>query len=63
MYRRIGVSAGRRLQSIINFVETSWAISPCRKAVYFLRRRYADTPTRFPSACFHSDELKTQMTV
>ena len=41
MYRRIGESACRRLQSVINFVETSWSFQPCRKAVLLPRRRYA----------------------
>ena len=49
-----GVSAYRRLQSIINSVETSWSLCRCRKAVYFPRRRYANTPTRFqPLATSH----------
>ena len=51
-YRRIGESAGRRLQSVVNFVETSWSLLPCRKAVLLPQtpiRQYADPPTRFPS--------------
>src|SRR5271166_418095 len=51
--KRIGESACRRLQSVINFVETSWSLQPCRKAVFpdadTPIRQYADPPTRFPS--------------
>jgi len=36
------VSACRRLQSVINFVETSWSLQPRRKAVFL----DADTPIR-----------------
>src|SRR5580704_16156364 len=44
--KRIGVSVCRRLQSIINSVETSWYYSRAEKQSYFPRRRYANTPTR-----------------
>src|SRR5271169_2985355 len=50
-YRRLGVSAYRRLQSVVNFVETSWSLQPCREAVLLPQtpiRQYADPPTRFP---------------
>jgi hypothetical protein len=43
------VSACRRLPSIINSVETSWSLSPCRKAVLLPRtpiHRRADPPIR-----------------
>ena len=35
----------RRLQSVINFAETSWSLQPCRKAV--LLPRYPDTVRRY----------------
>jgi hypothetical protein len=44
--KRIGVSVCRRLQSIINSVETSWYYSRAEKQSYFPGRRYANTPTR-----------------
>ena len=43
MYRRAGVSA---FANVINFVETSWSLSPCRKAVF--TSPDADTPIRRP---------------
>ena len=45
-YRHVGISAGRRLQSVINSVETSWSLWPSRKAVLASQtpiRRHADT--------------------
>jgi hypothetical protein len=47
--KRIGVSVCRRLQSIINSVETSWYYSRAEKQSYFPGRRYANTPTRRPA--------------
>ena len=41
-YRRIGESVCRRFQSVMNLVETSWSLEPCREAVF----PDADTPIR-----------------
>jgi hypothetical protein len=47
-YRRIGESACRRFRSIINSVEISWPLQPCRKAVLLPQtpiRRHASAGT------------------
>jgi hypothetical protein len=46
-YWRAGESACRRLQSVINFVQTSCHYMRVEEAV--LLRRHADTPTCCPS--------------
>jgi hypothetical protein len=58
--RRVGVSACRRLQSVINFVENSWSLQPCRKAILLPQtpiRRPADT---LPQPTTHFEHNETQ---